>query len=1119
MRVPNKYAAGFWPSLILGILAVTHAFVLLLQYWSVSFNIWINYQEINAERVELPDSMSEVDLENDTENEDPTKTFGTRQILEVPKDLPTHARICPAKGKHVLVELEYFPVLGMTFSHHRRRYCYDRDNQIWTKIRCRVDFDVSVLDVYSGFANQVRLVHGQIRYGPNIFQVKQPSFGELYRAQLLNPFSVFQIFCVLLWAIDDYLVYSFFSLGMVLMFEGTVVFQRLKSMQMLQGMGNPARLVYVFRSGNWTQVDSTVLLPGDILSLTRVAPHVTTDDRKIRSIEDDGGDVVPADVLLLRGSTVVNEASLTGESVPQMKEGLAELEPEPLSMKHKHKMNVAFAGTKMLQCRGSEEITTFSHIPPPPDNGCVCFVLRTGFASAQGKLVRMIEGSQEKVKGHEKETGLLLLLLCFFAICSSSYVLYHGVQDENRSKYELLLHCILIVTSVIRPELPMQMAMAVNNSLMTLMKMHVFCTEPYRVPTAGKLDSCLFDKTGTLTTDELVAVGVCQPKDLTRKVEDGIKLLTPMGKLSNQAAALVLAGCHSLVVYNDETTGDPLESASIKAMDWHLDSEGRAVPAPAKGSRSAGTSLSWPGGPTVSSVEILGRHHFSSKLQRMSCVVKTNGGHLFAVAKGSPEAIGRLLESQPDGYKEQSEFLAKQGYRVIALAYKSLLSAEEAKETRAACESNLTFCGFVAFTCMVRKDTASVLFKLKEGGMSIAMVTGDALLTAIHVAKQVDICEPVSGGNVYDSVSDEKNEELKEFIREKRKEKGIVDSEEKVYRPIAYLAKTEKSFLIWKSYENDEKVSDFVAADIPRLSETHDLALTGKSLTAAMEQDDDMSKVLQHIKVFARMAPDAKETVIQCLHSVGLLTLFAGDGANDVGALKSSDVGVALLTGFGNVNVEKAEDDIKKKEDDKKKVTATITKDHMDKIRGLPLSLIKGKIRAFGCEPDKFPGLVDKEDILKLYEIKAREYAVKQHETKAKKNNLKKSKQELTSEKMEKVQQRVAELEAQGVQFAQFKAMQEFWKEESAAARKASKNRGIEGSAASLASQLDDLDTGDVPMVKLGDASIAAPFTSKMPSIRSCVDIVRQGRCTLVSTIQMVSHPLHEECNCMFTHF
>jgi cation-transporting ATPase 13A1 len=89
----------------------------------------------------------------------------------------------------------------------------------------------------------------------------------------------------------------------------------------------------------------------------------------------------------------------------------------------------------------------------------------------------MIEGSQEKVKGHERETALLLLLLFFFAVASSSYVLYHGLRNENRSQYELLLHCILIITSVIPPELPMQMALAVNNSLMTLMKLQIFCTE------------------------------------------------------------------------------------------------------------------------------------------------------------------------------------------------------------------------------------------------------------------------------------------------------------------------------------------------------------------------------------------------------------------------------------------------------------------------------------------------------------------------------------------------------------------------------------------------------------------------------------------------------------------
>ena len=92
---------------------------------------------------------------------------------------------------------------------------------------------------------------------------------------------------------------------------------------------------------------------------------------------------------------------------------------------------------------------------PPGVEGIVCFVLKNGFETKQGKLMRVILFNSDRMSVEQPEVYAYLLILLVFALAASYYVLTESLKDPDRSRYKIMLRCILIITNVVPPELPM----------------------------------------------------------------------------------------------------------------------------------------------------------------------------------------------------------------------------------------------------------------------------------------------------------------------------------------------------------------------------------------------------------------------------------------------------------------------------------------------------------------------------------------------------------------------------------------------------------------------------------------------------------------------------------------
>lgn len=966
-----------------------------------------------------------------------TQSVDTAKLIKiVPITNAGSAEICP------LIRDKSAGKDNLSFLFQKRRFLYYPEKKSFAPLAYALDAEtkpeLKTFQQSRGLTSASEIDRIQQHYGDNTFDIPVPTFIELFKEHAVAPFFVFQIFCVGLWLLDEYWYYSLFTLFMLVVFESTVVWQRQRTLNEFRGMSIKPYDVWVYRQNKWLQITSDKLLPGDLLSVDRTK-------------EDSG---VACDILLVEGSAIVNEAMLSGESTPLLKESIQlrpsddEIEPEGLD-----KNSFLYGGTKVLQIThpntSSGDAETLpnaaSTVPKPPDNGAFGIVVKTGFETSQGSLVRTMIYSTERVSANNAEALLFILFLLMFAIAASWYVWQEGVlRDRKRSK--LLLDCVLIITSVVPPELPMELSLAVNTSLAALSKYAIFCTEPFRIPYAGRVDIACFDKTGTITGEDLVVDGIAGLTlgNKNAKVEaDGAHTdVIPVHNVGIETT-LVLATAHALVKLDEgEIVGDPMEKATLSSLGWNL---GRNDTLTSKGAAASKGSSRCP-----ESVQIKRRFQFSSALKRQSAVAtivttdrqtskKSKG--TFVAVKGAPETINSMLVSTPPDYEETFKHFTRNGARVLALGYKYLSADSELGQgrinnlKREEVEAGLTFAGFLVLQCPLKEDAVSSLRMLNESSHRVVMITGDNPLTAVHVARKVEIVD---------------------------REVLILDAPE-------HDNTGEK--LVWRSI--DDKFNRHVdpAASLDQeILRTKDICVTGYALNKFRGQKG-LVDLLRHTWVYARVSPKQKEEILLGMKDAGYTTLMCGDGTNDVGALKQAHVGVALLNGS---------------QDDLNRISEHFRNTKMKEIYEKQAALMQ----RFNQPTPPVPA-----NIAHLYPPGP----TNPHYEKAMEREAhKKGSAQIAAAAKTEANETITSPGARAIQQANSNLSPEQQRKQQAATSAA-------GFADKLTSSMmeQELDDSEPPTIKLGDASVAAPFTSKLANVVAIPNILRQGRCTLVATIQM----------------
>ena len=380
----------------------------------------------------------------------------------------------------------------------------------------------SIRDLFELFKTGISSTHHQVaqeRYSPyNRPTLVTPTIAEAFAARLSSPLIVIQLVGRVLSCLEDgfqaLLSLVFAAVEHLLNARQAIIGARQMANEVKDNVQDTSSLeVHVLemnKSGDRTWVSKTAgdLIPGDVFVMKQIGNECFT---------------MPVDALLLSGQTLVNEAVLTGESVPQSKipidfvermlqkeQGSHHGDDECLDM-DSDRNSILFAGTALIHCSNTGNQTHVQSVSIPAlcvdkgSAGVICMALRTGTYSSKGQLLRTLKsGSHVGAISNpqsEKDSIRLIFSLSLFAVLSSmSLFLPRGGMASSPTAtavppFRRIIQCSRILIAGIPSDLPLALSAVARSCSQHLRQdSDVICSEPGALLTAAYVDTVVFDK-------------------------------------------------------------------------------------------------------------------------------------------------------------------------------------------------------------------------------------------------------------------------------------------------------------------------------------------------------------------------------------------------------------------------------------------------------------------------------------------------------------------------------------------------------------------------------------------------------------------------------------------------